>query len=182
MAGSGDKILLTALKGGKTERPPFWFMRQAGRYLPEYRELRSQMGGFWDLVFTPEKASLVTLQPVERFSVDGAILFSDILVIPYALGQKVSFVQGMGPVLESIDFNTGNFGLENGHILERLAPIFKTLEITKKHLPEGVTLIGFAGSPWTVATYMIESKGTPEKIKTLTFARENQEKFQTHYY
>lgn len=178
MAGSTQKILIKALKGERTKRPPFWFMRQAGRYLPEYRNLRAQMGGFWDLVFTPEKAAEVTLQPVERFGMDGAILFSDILVIPHALGQKVSFVAGEGPALEPLDFSSENFGLEEGRIEERLAPVFKTLKITREKLPAGATLIGFAGSPWTVATYMVESKGTPEKAATLSLANENPEKFQ----
>lgn len=178
MAKSGDKILIQALSGARTKRPPFWFMRQAGRYLPEYRELRSQMGGFWDLVFTPEKAARVTLQPIERFGMDGAILFSDILVIPHALGQRVSFRQGEGPVLDPLDYSKDLFGLEEGQIHERLAPVFRTLEITKANLPDKVTLIGFAGSPWTVATYMIESKGTPEKTKTLNFADQNPKKFQ----
>jgi len=173
-----DTLLLKALRGEKTERPPFWFMRQAGRYLPEYRDLRAQMGGFWDLLFTPEKAARVTLQPIERFGMDGAILFSDILVIPYALGQKVTFEGGVGPVLEPLDYSRDDFGLHKADIEASLGSIFETIRLVKKDIPEGKTLIGFAGSPWTVATYMVESKGTPEKEKTRAFASENPEKFQ----
>lgn len=178
---SGDtkeKILIRALKGEKTERSPFWFMRQAGRYLPEYRALRAEMGGFWDLVFTPEKAAEVTVQPIERFGMDGAILFSDILVIPAALGQNVTFQSNIGPVLEPLDFDDENFGLTEDHIEERLGSIYETIRQAKARLPENVALIGFAGSPWTVATYMIESKGTPEKTTTIKFAKENPERFQ----
>ncbi|MEE8294362.1 MAG: uroporphyrinogen decarboxylase [Sphingomonadales bacterium] len=173
-----DKILIRALKGERTERSPFWFMRQAGRYLPEYRALRSEMGGFWDLVFTPEKAAEVTLQPIERFGMDGAILFSDILVIPAALGQRVTFKPNIGPVLDTLDIKHENFGLSEDHIEERLGSIYETIRQVKARLPEGVTLIGFAGSPWTVATYMIESKGTPEKTDTIKYATENPERFQ----
>lgn len=173
-----DKILIRALRGERTERSPFWFMRQAGRYLPEYRALRSEMGGFWDLVFTPEKAAQVTVQPIERFGMDGAILFSDILVIPAALGQPVAFQPNMGPVLDPLDFDDENFGLDENHIEERLGSIYETIRLVKARLPEEVTLIGFAGSPWTVATYMIESKGTSEKTTTIKFATENPERFQ----
>lgn len=175
---SQEKILIRALKGEITERPPFWFMRQAGRYLPEYREIRAQMGGFWDLVFTPEKAAEVTLQPVERFGMDGAILFSDILVIPYALGQGVTFKDGIGPVLGPLNLERNNFGLSEDKVGEKLAPIYQTIKLVKEKLPQAVTLIGFAGSPWTVATYMIEGKGTPEKAETRKFAKENPERFQ----
>lgn len=175
---SNDKILIRALRGERTERSPFWFMRQAGRYLPEYRALRSEMGGFWDLVFTSEKAAEVTVQPVKRFGMDGAILFSDILVIPHALGQIVKFHPNLGPVLDPLDFEEENFGLNENHIEERLGSIYETIRQSKARLPKNVTLIGFAGSPWTVATYMIESKGTPEKTTTINFAKANPERFQ----
>lgn len=149
-----DKFLLEALSGKRTERVPFWFMRQAGRYLPEYRELRTSVGGFMELCFHPEKAAEVTLQPIRRFHMDGAILFSDILVIPHALGVTVTFAEGEGPVVQQV-------GCE-AHIdsltfkLEKLSPVFETVRLVKKQLPEDVTLIGFAGSPWTVACYMLE--------------------------
>ena len=173
-----DTSLLKSLKGEKTNRLPFWFMRQAGRYLPEYRKLRAEMGGFWELVFTPEKAARVTLQPIEQFGMDGAILFSDILVIPHALGQKVTFHEKGGPILDPLDFNKENFGLREADIKESLGSIFKTIRLVKDDLADDKTLIGFAGSPWTVATYMIESKGSPTKEKTRGFARENPKKFQ----
>jgi len=108
-----EKLLIQTLKGIRGARAPFWFMRQAGRYLPEYRELRSKAEGFWGLVYTPEKAARVTLQPIERFGMDGAILFSDILVVPAALGQEVIFKPGVGPVLEPLDFTAEQFGLSN---------------------------------------------------------------------
>lgn len=173
-----DTLLLQALKGKKTNRPPFWFMRQAGRYLPEYRKLRAELGGFWDLVFTPEKAARVTLQPIERFDMDGAILFSDILVIPYALGQQVSFQEKVGPVLSPLNFSKGDFGLRHADIEASLGSIFETIQLVKKELSTNKTLIGFAGSPWTVATYMVEGKGTPTKEKTRSFAQNKKEKFQ----
>lgn len=178
MTVKNPKILIKALSGEKTERPPFWFMRQAGRFLPEYRKVRAEMDGFWDLVFTPEKAARVTIQPVERFGMDAAILFSDILVIPYALGQDVKFVEGTGPVLGKLDFDAPGFGLDDSEGIEALSPIFETLRLTRAELPGEVTLIGFAGSPWTVATYMVEGKGTPKKQGTIDFANTDPEKFQ----
>ncbi len=173
-----DKPLIETLKGKKNDRPPFWFMRQAGRYLPEYRALRSEMGGFWDLVYTPEKAAQVTLQPIERFGMDGAILFSDILVVPGALGQNVTFKEEVGPVLDPLNFDLENFGLGTDQMAERMNPIFETIRTAKKKLNGETALIGFAGSPGTVATYMVESKGTPEKTKTLSFVKDKPEKFQ----
>ena len=136
------------------------------------------MGGFWDLVYTPEKAAQVTLQPIERFGMDGAILFSDILVVPGALGQNVTFKEGVGPVLDPLNFDLENFGLGTDQMAERMNPIFETIRTAKKDLNRETALIGFAGSPWTVATYMVESKGTPEKTKTLSFVKDNPEKFQ----
>ena len=176
-----EKLLVQTLKGVKKTRAPFWFMRQAGRYLPEYLEIRSQMGSFWDLVYSPEKASLVTLQPIERFGMDGAILFSDILVVPEALGQKVTFKPGIGPVLEPLDFTAEHFGLLNGQGVEKTDSIFETVRRVKAGLDDKTALIGFAGSPWTVATYMVEGKGTPEKAGTLKFVRENPARFQELY-
>ncbi len=149
-----DKILLRALRGDVTERVPFWFMRQAGRFLPEYREVRASVGGFLELCFNPEKAALVTLQPLKRFHMDGAILFSDILIVPYALGVDVTFAQGEGPVVEQVitKQRIDQLSLDE----KKYAPIFETVRLVKKQLPEGATLIGFAGAPWTVACYMLQ--------------------------
>ena len=131
-------------------------MRQAGRYLPEYREIRKNVTSFLDLCFTPELAIEVTLQPIRRFAMDAAILFSDILVVPHALGQKVDFVEGRGPVLEPVR-NLGDLRkLSPSAVHERLAPVYETVRGVTAELPDGVGLIGFAGAPWTVATYMVE--------------------------
>ncbi len=131
-------------------------MRQAGRYLPEYREVRAAAGGFLDLCLTPELAVEVTLQPIRRFAMDAAILFSDILVIPYALGQTVAFEEGRGPVLAPIR-TTGDLSrLSDAALHDRLAPVYETVRLLTKALPQETTLIGFAGAPWTLATYMVE--------------------------
>lgn len=176
--GAEHKLLIRTLKGERGKRPPFWYMRQAGRYLPEYRELRAKMGGFWDLVFSPEQAAAVTLQPLERFGMDAAILFSDILVIPYALGQEVTFHPKVGPVMGPLDFSAPDLGLAGGRVGERLAPIFETIRVVKSKLPGDKALVGFAGSPWTVITYMVEGKGSPQKEKTRAFWREDRERFE----
>jgi uroporphyrinogen decarboxylase len=131
-------------------------MRQAGRYLPEYREIRKNVGSFLDLCFTPELAIEVTLQPIRRFAMDAAILFSDILVIPYALGQSVDFVEGQGPVLEPVRHREDLRRLSGAALHERLAPVYETVRGVTAELPDEVALIGFAGAPWTVATYMVE--------------------------
>jgi uroporphyrinogen decarboxylase len=131
-------------------------MRQAGRYLPEYREIRKNVTSFLDLCFTPELAIEVTLQPIRRFAMDAAILFSDILVIPYALGQKVDFVEGQGPVLEPVRNLDDVRGLSASAVHERLSPVYETVRGVTAELPDSVGLIGFAGAPWTVATYMVE--------------------------
>jgi len=175
------KLLIQTLKGQKGERAPFWFMRQAGRYLPEYRRLRSQMGGFWDLVYTPEFAAEVTLQPIRRFGMDGAILFSDILVVPAALGQEVVFKSGIGPVLEPLDYKDEKFGLSTKNMAGKIDPIYETVRRVRAGLGPKTALIGFAGSPWTVATYMVEGKGSPEKAGTLKFARDHPARFQELY-
>lgn len=161
-----NKILLEALSGKQTQRAPFWFMRQAGRYLPEYRSLRGSSAGFLDLCFTPEKAAEVTLQPIKRFHMDGAILFSDILVIPHALGVDVRFEEGEGPVVEQVGCEAHIDALTFD--IKKLSPIFETVKLVKKQLPDDVTLIGFAGSPWTVACYMLE--GPRNKSKEFSHA------------
>ena len=158
--GSGGtlpaKTLLRALAGEALPLPPVWLMRQAGRYLPEYRALRQQAAGFLDLCFSPERAAEVTLQPIRRFGMDAAILFSDILVVPYALGRAVTFREGEGPVLEKLTTREEAAALELDGMLDRLEPVYVTVERVKVALPPETALIGFAGAPWTVATYMVE--------------------------
>jgi uroporphyrinogen decarboxylase len=147
--------LLKTLKGEQTASPPIWFMRQAGRYLPEYRALRAQAGSFLDLCYNPALAAEVTLQPLRRFDLDAAILFSDILVIPHALGQDLQFVEGEGPHLRPVVGKGAKLSFDERNIHDRLAPIYETVRLTRAELPAGKALIGFAGAPWTVATYMI---------------------------
>jgi uroporphyrinogen decarboxylase len=153
---SATKPLLRALAGNASERPPFWLMRQAGRYLPEYRALREQAGSFLTLCLTPGLAAEATLQPIRRFGMDAAILFADILIVPYALGQEVSFREGEGPVLSPIRDRDGVAVLDRGDFLARVAPIAETVRLVAAGLPPEIALIGFAGAPWTVATYMVE--------------------------
>jgi len=168
---SQRKNFLDALNGHKTDTLPFWFMRQAGRYLPEYRELRAQKSGFLDLVFDPVTATEITLQPIRRFNMDAAILFSDILVIPYALGQDVKFLEGEGPKLGAFDPKKLGFS----QLEARLSPIYETLRGTRSALErEGfshVSTIGFAGAPWTVATYMIEGGSSKDfsQVKKMAY-------------
>ena len=164
-----DKPLLLVLGGERVDPVPVWMMRQAGRYLSEYRELRAQKGGFLDLVYDSDAAAEVTLQPLKRFpQLDAAILFSDILIVPFALGQNLSFVAGEGPRLTpplthaKID--------EFKPYPERLAPIYETVREVKAQLDPAKTLIGFAGSPWTVATYMIAGQGSREQAEARRFA------------
>jgi len=157
------------LDGAILSPPPVWMMRQAGRYLPEYRALRAKAKGFLDLCYDPARAAEITLQPVHRFGVDAAILFSDILVIPHALGRRVDFVEGEGPRLDPIDVR-GIERLDDAHAVERLAPILETVLRVRQNLSPGKSLIGFCGAPWTVATYMIAGRGTPDQAPALEFA------------
>ncbi len=153
------KPLLRALGGEAVWPPPMWLMRQAGRYLPEYREIRARAGGFITLCTTPDLAAEVTIQPIRRYGMDGAILFSDILMVPWALGQQLEFAEGEGPVLAPIRDAAGIAALEPERLRERAAPIFETVRLTRAALDahaNRVTLIGFAGSPFTVACYMVE--------------------------
>ncbi len=152
-------------------------MRQAGRYLPEYRALRQQAGSFLDLCFDPELASVVTMQPVERFNLDAAILFSDILVVPLALGRKVWFVEGEGPRLEPID-EAGVAALDADGVAGTLAPVLETVRRVRRVLDDGKTLIGFCGAPWTVATYMIAGRGTADQASARLFALEKADALQ----
>jgi uroporphyrinogen decarboxylase len=150
------KRLLAALSGQMSDRPPFWLMRQAGRYLPEYRALRQHASDFLEFCFSPARAAEVTLQPVRRFGMDGAIVFSDILVVPYALGREVAFKVGEGPVLEPLRTADAVGSLRRDGMIERLAPVYETIARVAAALPAETALIGFAGAPWTVATYMVE--------------------------
>ena len=164
------KLLIENLKGQKTERIPFWFMRQAGRYLPEYREIRASTKGFLDLCFTPEKAAEVTLQPLRRFHMDAAILFSDILVIPYALGVNVKFAEGEGPIVGITDTPQKIAALDGSAVSQRLAPVAETVRLVRKDLPKEAALIGFAGAPWTVACYMLQGRSGKEFAAAKKFA------------
>jgi len=158
-----QSLYLRALSGETLPKPPLWLMRQAGRYLPEYRELRAKAGGFLDLCYNPEWAAEVTLQPIRRFGFDAAILFSDILVIPHALGQKLWFAQGEGPRLEPVA-DAVRFGEIRDEIdPDVLAPVYETVRRVKAALPKETALIGFCGAPWTVATYMVAGRGTPDQ-------------------
>jgi uroporphyrinogen decarboxylase len=163
------KPILEVLSGKRQAIPPVWFMRQAGRYLPEYRALRERAGSFLKLCFTPELAAEITLQPIRRFGFDAAILFSDILVVPHALGRSVSFETGEGPRLEPLDVSDlGRLRTEADAAI--LAPVYEALRLVKRDLPTGVALIGFCGAPWTVATYMIAGRGTPDQAPARIFA------------
>ena len=165
-----DKTLLTVLDGDRQSPPPVWLMRQAGRYLPEYRALRAKAGGFLDLVFAPEFAAEVTLQPVRRFGFDAAILFSDILVVPHALGQQVRFSVGEGPLLDPITDRTAFERLNSEVDHKVLAPVYETIRIVKQQPEPSVALLGFCGAPWTVASYMIAGRGTPDQAPARLFA------------
>jgi len=158
--------LLRVLNGETVDRPPFWYMRQAGRYLPEYREVRAQAGSFLDLCYTPRKACEVTLQPIRRYGMDAAILFSDILVIPHALGQTVTFVTGEGPKLDPIRSSADLAALSSQNVETHLEPVFETIDRLSSALDPETALIGFAGAPWTVATYMVEG-GSSKDFATI---------------
>lgn len=161
-----NKPILRVLAGEAVWPPPVWIMRQAGRYLPEYRATRAQAGSFLDLCYNPELAAEVTLQPIRRYGFDAAIMFSDILVVPHALGQKVWFVEGEGPRLEPIVDRPGLDRLVRDP-LPRLAPVFDLLRRLATSLPDATALLGFCGAPWTVASYMIAGRGTPDQAPAL---------------
>lgn len=168
---TSDKPLLRVLAGQARFPPPVWLMRQAGRYLPEYREVRARVPGFLDLCYTPELAVEVTLQPLRRFPLDAAILFSDILVVPHALGARVRFVEGEGPRLDPIRERAGIEGLSADRLHEHLAPVYETLRRLRGALPDRVALIGFAGAPWTLAAYMVEGGGSRDFQEARLLAR-----------
>ncbi len=170
--------LLRALNGECLSPPPVWLMRQAGRYLPEYREVRASVGGFLDLCHSPEQASEVTLQPIRRYGFDAAILFSDILVVPDALGQKVTFAEGEGPRLTPLRTAEDLTVLSKVGFQDKVQTIWRTVERLRKALDPSVALIGFAGSPWTVATYMVEGRGSKDYIAIKKMAYGDPELFQ----
>ena len=174
--GAADKPLLAVLNGERRDPPPMWLMRQAGRYLPEYRALRAEKGSFLDLVYDSDAAAEVTLQPLRRFAFDAAILFSDILIVPFAIGQNLSFVAGEGPRLTPA---LGSADLDNlAPNLTRLEPIYETVRKVKAQLQPDVTLIGFAGSPWTVATYMIAGQGSRDQVESRRLAYSDPERLE----
>jgi uroporphyrinogen decarboxylase len=178
MICKNQKLAILDVLAGQTVRPPpVWLMRQAGRYLPEYRALRGKAGSFLDLCFTPSLAAEVTLQPVRRFQFDAAILFSDILVVPHALGQTVTFEAGEGPCLAPRIGPDGSFELAETLDLKALAAVFETIGMVRTVLSPGVALLGFCGAPWTVATYMVAGRGTPDQAPARLLAYRAPEAF-----
>ena len=169
-------LLLETLQGKIHPRRPVWLMRQAGRYLPEYRELRARKGGFLELVYDSEAAAEITLQPVRRFGFDGAILFSDILIVPYAMGQDLAFLAGEGPKLSPPLVDCALAALEAAPA--RLTPIYRTVSLVRDQLDAQTTLLGFAGSPWTVATYMVAGEGSRDQHVTRALAYRDPAAFQ----
>ncbi len=173
------KKLLRALAGEVLDVPPIWMMRQAGRYLPEYRATRAQAGDFLSLCYTPDLAAEVTLQPIRRYGFDAAILFADILLVPQALGADLWFVTGEGPRLSTITAQSDFDRLKPvADIHETLSPIYETVRILSRELPSETALIGFAGAPWTVATYMIAGRGTPDQGPAHALRQEDQPLFE----
>jgi uroporphyrinogen decarboxylase len=173
------KPLLRTLAGEQCTVPPIWLMRQAGRYLPEYRAIREKTTNFLDLCFNPKLATEVTLQPIRRFGFDAAILFSDILVVPHALGQRVTFEAGEGPRLDALQEPSAIERLRPEIDHAKLTPVYETIARVKTELPPSVTLLGFCGAPWTVATYMIAGCGTVDQAPARLFAYRHAEAFAT---
>jgi uroporphyrinogen decarboxylase len=171
------KPLLEVLNGHRQAVPPAWMMRQAGRYLPEYMAVRKNVSGVLDLCFTPKLAAKVTLQPIRRFGFDAAILFSDILVIPHALGRTVRFEAGEGPRLEPLNDPATMTGLRGTADDAVLAPIYETIRLVKSELPSATAFLGFCGGPWTIATYMVAGHGTPDQAPARLFAYRHPEAF-----
>ena len=172
------KPLLDVLDGQRQSVPPVWMMRQAGRYLPEYMAIRTTVGSMLDMCFAPKLAAEVTLQPIRRFGFDAAILFSDILVVPHALGRTVRFETGEGPRLEPLDDPAAMMKLRGAADDAVLAPINETIRLVKAELPPEVAFLGFCGGPWTVATYMVAGRGTPDQAPARLFAYRHPDAFQ----
>ncbi|BBO04264.1 MULTISPECIES: uroporphyrinogen decarboxylase [Bradyrhizobium] len=177
MPQSATKPFIDVLSGQRQSIPPMWMMRQAGRYLPEYREVRAKAGGFLDLCFNPELAAEVTLQPIRRFGFDAAIIFSDILVIPYALGRSVRFEVGEGPRLDPLDHPAKVATLAARADFGMLEAVFEALKLVRGALDPKTALIGFCGAPWTVATYMVAGQGTPDQAPARMMAYRHPEAF-----
>jgi len=169
---SDERKVLQVLKGETRFPPPVWMMRQAGRYLPEYRETRKKAGSFLDLCYNPDLAVEVTLQPIRRFGFDAAILFSDILVVPHALGRDLSFEEGRGPLMTPLVLDDIE-RLERERFHVNLSPVYETVRRLRHELPRETTLLGFCGAPWTVATYMIAGHGTPDQAPARLFGYRN---------
>jgi uroporphyrinogen decarboxylase len=169
-------LLLDTLRGMNGPQRPVWLMRQAGRYLPEYRALRAEKGGFLALVYDSEAAAEITMQPLRRYGMDGAILFSDILIVPYAMGQELEFLAGEGPHLSPRLVDTTLSSLHA--VPDRLKPIYETVKLVKTMLPADKTMLGFAGSPWTVATYMVAGEGSRDHHLTRAMAYRDAQAFQ----
>jgi uroporphyrinogen decarboxylase len=174
---ASERSLIRVLSGERLWPPPVWIMRQAGRYLPEYRAVRAKAGSFLDLCYNPELATEVTLQPIRRYGFDAAILFSDILVIPDALGQEVSFREGEGPVLGALAIDRLVDG-DAEAVVQRLRPVLETVTRVRAALPSETTLLGFCGAPWTVATYMVAGRGTSDQGPARRLALGDPERFQ----
>jgi len=171
------KPFIEVLAGQRQAVPPLWMMRQAGRYLPEYRALREKAGSFLNLCFTPAYAAEVTLQPIRRFSFDAAIIFSDILVIPHALGRSVRFEAGEGPRLDPLDTPDKAATLATEADFGKLEPVYEALRRVRAELDPKIALIGFCGAPWTVATYMVAGQGTPDQAPARMMAYRHPEAF-----
>lgn len=169
-------LLLDTLRGQKSDQAPMWLMRQAGRYLPEYRELRAEKGGFLELVYDSEAAAEITIQPLRRFGFDGAILFSDILIVPHAMGQGLEFLAGEGPKLSPplLEASLSDFAPKP----ERFEAVYETVRLCRAQLDDNVTMLGFAGSPWTVATYMVAGEGSRDQHTTRELAYTDPVRFQ----
>jgi uroporphyrinogen decarboxylase len=174
---SASSAFLDVLAGNRQSVPPIWMMRQAGRYLPEYRELRARAGSFLELCFTPEFAAEVTLQPMRRFHFDAAVIFSDILVIPHALGRAVRFEAGEGPRLDPLDTPEKILALQRKADFTKLEPVYEALRRVRAELDRSVALIGFCGAPWTVATYMVAGQGTPDQAPARLLAYRHPDAF-----
>jgi uroporphyrinogen decarboxylase len=172
-----EKPILHVLAGNDVWPPPVWLMRQAGRYLPEYRAIKDSSGGFIARCMNPDLATEITLQPIRRFGMDAAILFSDILILPYALGQDVTFKDGVGPILAPIRDRAAVDALEPSRVAEATAPVLETIKRLSTALPPACTLIGFCGSPFTVACYMVEGSGSRDFAETRAMAYGNPELF-----
>lgn len=173
---SPERTVLKVLRGEALFPPPVWLMRQAGRYLPEYRQIRSKAGGFLELCFDPQLATEVTLQPIRRFGFDAAILFSDILVVPHALGRDVTFVEGRGPVMEPMgEADVERLDGSRFHIV--LEPVYEAVRRLRQDLPASTTLLGFCGAPWTIATYMIAGAAMADQAPARLFAYRHPERF-----